>query len=265
MQDAVRTQSTRSPLWPAQLDHLARASDRPDALVAFYRDAMGMAPTALADGQWLLRGPQRRLLIASGARGGQPLNAFRVQSRDQLDALARLCIDARHRDPAECDAVVCRGIRGARPGFAPRRLRPARSAASTAGTIASGLPGRLQHVVVATDRLDRLIGFYERELGFVASDHVFEHGVGNGEATATFLRSDPEHHSFAAFRAPGVRGDHHSYETTSWNDIRDWADHMGRQNIKLWWGPGRHGPATTCSSWSRIPTATRSSCRPRSS
>ena len=56
------------------------------------------------------------------------------------------------------------------------------------------------------------------------------------------MRSDPEHHSFAAFRAPAVRGDHHSYETTCWNDIRDWADHMGRQNIKLWWGPGRHGP-----------------------
>ena len=117
------------------------------------------------------------------------------------------------------------------------------TAGSTAANDGSGLPGRLQHVVVATDRLDRLIGFYERELGFVASDHVFEHGVGNGEATATFLRSDPEHHSFAAFRAPErarrpsqLRDDRAG--TISATGPTTW----GRQNIKLWWGPGRHGP-----------------------
>jgi catechol 2,3-dioxygenase-like lactoylglutathione lyase family enzyme len=241
MQTLQGTQSGRSPLWPAQLDHVTRASDRPDALVAFYRDAMGMAPTGLAPGQWLLQGPQRRLLIVEGGRGAQPLSAFRVQSRAQLDALR--------------DHVSARGVEilpNATPvfseGFAVRDPDARLVAFGLPDARVDGpkddtaLPGRLQHVVVATDRLDRLIGFYERALGFVASDHVFEHGVGNGEATATFLRSDPEHHSFAAFRAPAVRGDHHSYETTSWNDIRDWADHMGRQNVKLWWGPGRHGP-----------------------
>ena len=31
-------------------------------------------------------------------------------------------------------------------------------------------------------------------------------------------------------------------ETTSWNDIRDWADHLGDMRIELSWGPGRHGP-----------------------
>ena len=25
-------------------------------------------------------------------------------------------------------------------------------------------------------------------------------------------------------------------------DIRDWADHMADHRIKIWWGPGRHGP-----------------------
>src|SRR5258708_23259555 len=64
----------------------------------------------------------------------------------------------------------------------------------------------------------------------------------NGTLTACFLRSDPEHHSFAAFRAPESRADHHCYETGGWMDIRDWADHMGPLGIPLWWGPGRHGP-----------------------
>ncbi|MSQ89297.1 MAG: glyoxalase, partial [Betaproteobacteria bacterium] len=38
------------------------------------------------------------------------------------------------------------------------------------------------------------------------------------------------------------RADHHSYETSSWNDIRDWGDRMASLRIPLWWGPGRHGP-----------------------
>ncbi|HSA90446.1 MAG TPA: VOC family protein [Burkholderiales bacterium] len=101
----------------------------------------------------------------------------------------------------------------------------------------SGLPGRLQHFVCATPRLPEMLEFY-RGLGMVESDRVLE----AAELSAVFLRSDPEHHSFAAFRAPESRPDHHCYETTGWLDIRDWADRMGRLRIPLWWGPGRHGP-----------------------
>src|SRR5262249_4258680 len=158
-------------------------------------------------------------LISPGEPGAQPLNAFRLQSREQLTAL-RTWIQARgieilpNATPLFIEGLAVRDPDGRIAAFGlndPRFVAPS-----------SGLPARLQHVVVATDRLDRLIGFYEHGLGFVASDHVYEEGVGNAEATATFLRSDPEHHSFAAFRAPAVRPDHHSYETTCWNDIRDW-------------------------------------------
>jgi catechol 2,3-dioxygenase-like lactoylglutathione lyase family enzyme len=100
-----------------------------------------------------------------------------------------------------------------------------------------GLPARLQHFVCATTQLPEMIGFYQG-LGMVESDRVLE----KEELTASFLRSDPEHHSFAAFRAPDSRPDHHCYETNGWLDIRDWADRMGRLGIVLWWGPGRHGP-----------------------
>ena len=55
-------------------------------------------------------------------------------------------------------------------------------------------------------------------------------------------RSDPEHHSFAVFRAPEARPDHHAYEARDWNDIRDWADHFATLEVPIFWGPGRHGP-----------------------
>ncbi len=75
---------------------------------------------------------------------------------------------------------------------------------------AAKLPGRLQHVVVASKALSAMLRFYEEDLGFVASDYVFEDAVGV-EPTAGFLRSDPEHHSFAAFRCPQTRPDHHAF------------------------------------------------------
>jgi catechol 2,3-dioxygenase-like lactoylglutathione lyase family enzyme len=83
-----------------------------------------------------------------------------------------------------------------------------------------------------------MLEFYRDVLGMVESDRVLE----GGDLAAVFLRSDPEHHSFAAFRAPQSRADHHCYETGSWNDIRDWGDRMASLRIPLWWGPGRHGP-----------------------
>jgi catechol 2,3-dioxygenase len=82
---------------------------------------------------------------------------------------------------------------------------------------AAGLHGRLQHVVVATKNLSAMLRFYESELGFVVSDYVID----REEPTVGFFRSDPEHHSFAAFRCPESRPDHLGYEARHWNDLRD--------------------------------------------
>ncbi|HJS32545.1 MAG TPA: hypothetical protein VJ924_11145, partial [Alphaproteobacteria bacterium] len=56
--------ANRSPLWPAQLDHVVRESDRPEGLLAFYREGFGMASRPLAAGTWVADGPQRRLIVA---------------------------------------------------------------------------------------------------------------------------------------------------------------------------------------------------------
>jgi catechol 2,3-dioxygenase len=235
----------QSPLWPAQLDHIQRNSDRPEALVAFYRDAAGMAAREVGPSLWLLEGPQRRVLVGRGEKGEQPLNVFRVQSPPQLAAL-RAWLQGRGiallplPTPLFSEGFAVRDPDGRLAAFG--LPNPDFAGPAAADTAALRLPARLQHVVVATTDLPRLVGFYEKELGFVASDHVYDGAPGEGPVTATFLRSDPEHHSFAAFRAPEVRPDHHCYETNCWNDIRDWADHLATLPVKLWWGPGRHGP-----------------------
>ena len=87
--------------------------------------------------------------------------------------------------------------------------------------------------------IDGLLPFYTDGLGFRLSDRVQDKAQ---NATACFLRSGPEHHSFAVFAAAENRLDHHSYEANNWNDIKNWADHLAAMNVELAWGPGRHGP-----------------------
>ena len=207
---------------------------------------MGMTPTDLEDGSVLLQAPGRRILIGRGRPGAQPFMAFRVQTADQLEAF-RQRVMRRHIAPlASPSAVFAPGALAVRDPDGrlavfglPRADLP--GPAQGEALRASKLPGRLQHVVVASNALPAMLRFYEEDLGFVVSDYVFEDNR-RSEPTAGFFRSDPEHHSFGVFRCPETRPDHHAYETTCWNDIRDWADHLATLNIKLWWGPGRHGP-----------------------
>lgn len=242
----VSSMNQPSPLWPANLDHIRLDSPEPEQLARFYRDAMGMAPSVVGEGLWLLSGPERRLLIGRGEKNGHPFAAFRLAHEEQLDSLRRFAV-ARGFEPLPAPtplfadgAFALRDPDGWLIVFGLPRADVA--AASSAHLPPARLPGRLQHDVVATADLERLTRFYVDGLGFLVADTVREgEQEPFGPATARFFRADVEHHSFAAFRAPEARGDHHAYETTCWNDIRDWLDHFGDLGVTPWWGPGRHG------------------------
>jgi catechol 2,3-dioxygenase-like lactoylglutathione lyase family enzyme len=236
----------KSPLWGAELDHIRLDSEQPDRRVAFYRDAFGMAAVDLGDGDTLLQGAGRRLLIGRGAAGAQPYSGFRLPDEVALEAYrGHLAGRGLNLMPSPSPLFADGAFAVADPDGRqmvfglPRDDVPT---ASPAGK-AAGLPGRLQHVVVATADLAAMVAFYQETLGFVPTDHVLRDEADGGQTlTAVFYRSTPEHHSFAIFLSDGARPDHHAYEVTCWNDIRDWADHMADLHIKLWWGPGRHGP-----------------------
>jgi catechol 2,3-dioxygenase-like lactoylglutathione lyase family enzyme len=239
--------TAQSPLWPSQLDHIRIDAADPAALAAFYRDILGMAAWQTTDGSFVLTGPQRRIVVGHGTPGAQPYGAFKLQSPRQLAELrAFLAAKGIALLPSPTplfapDALAVRDPDGRLAVFGlPRADMPAGDH-SGFKPVAAALPARLQHVVVASTRLQEMMDFYLDGLGFVVSDYVRETG-GNRANTVCFMRSDPEHHSLAVFRAPESRPDHHCYEATSWNDLRDWADHLSRHKIKIWWGPGRHGP-----------------------
>ena len=121
------------------------------------------------------------------------------------------------------------------------RTRPPQP--SLADAAVGGLPGQLEHVVVASARFPAMLRFYTETLGFMLSDTVHQDAPAahEGEMNVCFLRADEMHHCFAVFRAPQSRADHHAYETTGWNDLKLWADHFASLEVPIWWGPGRHG------------------------
>ena len=216
-------------LWPARLHHLRRDSPKPEPLARFYGELLGDRVERLPDGSWLVAGRGRRLVVGNGAAASVPYFALQLQDAAHLAAFRRAVKKAEDfSSPLLAEgAFALTDPDGRRIVFGLPRNENAEN----------GLVARLQHFVCATQRLPEMLEFY-RNLGMVESDRVLE----GAALSAVFLRSDPEHHSFAAFRAPESRPDHHCYETTGWLDIRDWADRMGRLRIPLWWGPGRHGP-----------------------
>jgi catechol-2,3-dioxygenase len=224
-----------APIWPAKLHHVQIHTPNLAEMAAFYHRTFGYGVNELGEAQVYLAGGERRLLLGVGRKQSLHLAAWDLESADHVKSL-RKHVRAQnvplHPAPTPLlqegafaiedpdGRLLCFGL----PEPEPPRV--------------DTLPGRLQHLVVTTRDTPRVAAFYEEALGFQVSDRVLD----DGALSTVFLRSDPEHHSFAAFRAPEVRLDHHSLEVPDWNAIRDWADHCAKLEIPLSWGPGRHGP-----------------------
>jgi catechol 2,3-dioxygenase-like lactoylglutathione lyase family enzyme len=218
-----------------RLDHLAIQSNDPERLASFYGKTLRMAAAPLDRG-WICRGPDRCVIIVPGEPNRLDFAAYRVtDSRDLAGLRARLrrARVAPEASPTSLFSPGAVALRDPDGNLLVFGLPRARAAAM------SGPPARLQHVVVATRAIDRMVAFYTEVIGLRVSDDVRD---AEGGLRTCFLRSDEEHHSFAVFQAAENRFDHHCYEVGDWNLIRDWADHFAAQRVGLVWGPGRHGP-----------------------
>lgn len=100
-------------------------------------------------------------------------------------------------------------------------------------------PAETQHFALRTQQIEAMKHFYTEGLGFTLSDVVKDDA---GQLKACFVRGNEMHHTVALFGAPVTCFDHQSFETPSWAELKNWADHMGRLRTEIVWGVGRHGP-----------------------
>lgn len=219
----------------AVLDHLHLSSPDPQALARFYAVHYGM--NARASGEsWLVTGPARRLAISPGAANRLHYAAWRFDDAATFAAQRRRVEEGAMAVPA-CEFLAGDAFALADPDG---NLCVFTHGSAGAEQSAAAVPQAVnQHFALRTADPARLLGFYRDRLGFVLSDRVEDD---TGTLRACFLRTDRLHHSLALFGAPAGRFDHQSFETPTWTDLRDWADHMARLKTPMAWGVGRHGP-----------------------
>jgi len=99
-------------------------------------------------------------------------------------------------------------------------------------TLAGVSPLKLGHVAYRVTDVQKVVSFYEKTLGFRVSDW-------RGDFFA-FLRCGPDHHSlnFVHYETEDLH--HIAFELKDWAEIQRACDFLGKNNIKLVWGPGRH-------------------------
>lgn len=226
----------RTPL-SASLYYIAIGSSDPAALAAWHASVMGLALTQTPTGI-LGRGPSRNVFFKNGEPNTLAHAGYAVENEEQLDLLAGSLL----KNSWPFERLTSHPL--FRPGAIS--IRDPDENEMHFGLVAENLPpcgtglvARLQHVVVASRQAGRLSEFYQNVLGFTLSDNVV---ADDGEIKTAFLRCSSEHHSFAVFQASSDRFDHHCYEAGDWSLIRDWGDHFSALNVKVEWGPGRHGP-----------------------
>jgi catechol-2,3-dioxygenase len=93
-------------------------------------------------------------------------------------------------------------------------------------------PYGIQHIALKTTHLETMIEFYTEALGFDISDWLLRE--------CAWLRCNSNHHTIIFMQGnPGI--DHVGYTIGDGQELLRWADHLGRQQVPIHWGPGRHG------------------------
>ncbi|MES2264256.1 MAG: VOC family protein [Pseudomonadota bacterium] len=219
---------------PAQLHHLHIASPAPERLADFYQNQFSLQPSREGD-LHVLRGGTRNVVISAGTESALLYAAYALRSGAELEQLAeRLRRNGASVEPAALPLFAAGAFLVADPQG--RRLA---FGVPLAPRTCDHQAARLQHTVFQSTQLEEVVRFYVDVVGFAVSDEVVDT---DGSVMVVFLRSDDEHHSLAFFRGSRNEWDHHCYETSQWNDIRDWGDQFARQRIAIFFGPGRHGP-----------------------
>ena len=96
------------------------------------------------------------------------------------------------------------------------------------------VPRKLGHTAFFVDDAQRQAAWYRDVLGFRVSDWIGDFFV--------FLRCGPDHHTVNFLRGPSGGMHHIAFELNDWAHIKQACDLLNRHDVKLVWGPGRHGP-----------------------
>lgn len=220
----------------ADLSHLSLGVAHPPAVAAFYVENLGMSlAEELPDGGLRLGWGQG--FHALELRAGEGLDHVGL-SLPSEEALAELGarveaqgveVERREGEGSHPPALLLRDPDGQAIELHGPVDRSGEHAADPGRR-----PVRIHHVTFATTSVARQVTFYEEVLGFRVSDRM--------EDVFAWLRCNREHHTVAVVDAERTGLDHYCYEVDSWESLKVWCDELAARDVRITWGPGRHGP-----------------------
>ena len=206
--------------------------------LAYYTEVLGLGVTARTRDAAYLAAPgdvHSVVLRAADASRCARL-ALQVAPDADLDAMMRhmrafgLAPERRSDpEPGLADLVTVADPAGLQIDLFPMRDVSAKPRA-THGIV----PRKLGHTAFFADDVQKQADFYCQVLGFRVSDWIGDFFV--------FMRCSPDHHTVNFLRGPNGRMHHMAFELNDWHHVKQACDHLNRHDVKLVWGPGRHGP-----------------------
>ena len=219
------------------LDHIAIETNDKNKLTNFYKNIMKMKHVVRRNNDIICMGPSRKLIIRDGKKNKLSFAGFSCRSKKNLNYFKSFVLK---NDVKILDFEN------------PYLKKESFSISDPDGNIISfgmslpekvklidNLKGPLQHLTFSSLDVESFQEFYSKKLGFKITDTVVHK---DGNLATSFITSNHEHHTLACFKSKTNGIDHHSYEVGDWNYIKNWCDHFSDHDIKLVWGPGRHGP-----------------------
>lgn len=94
-------------------------------------------------------------------------------------------------------------------------------------------PMKLGHIAFMMPDIHPFVKFYQEVLGFRVSDWQ--------EDFFCFMRCGADHHTINFATGKSTRVHHIAFELKDWSHVGTACEHLGRMNVPIIWGPGRHG------------------------
>lgn len=223
-----------------KLGHAAFQTPDLDVNVAYYRDVMGFAVSEQNSGAAYLTSGIDHTTVAlrRGDSSGLAHIALQLTPDTSLESVVRELKDVGARAELKHDAE---------PGIAalvelddPEGNRLKLYVETDKGKPSSGnsgiRPNKLGHICVRTNDVPKLARWYQDVLGFQWADWMGDFFV--------FIRCGPDHHSLNFLKGPRAGNvlHHIAYELNDFAHVQPACDILARNDYRLIWGPGRHGP-----------------------
>lgn len=219
-----------------------------DRMAAYYQDALGFAVTERTDTRvYLTTGSAHHCVVVEhGDRDGRAALGFEVAG-DLAEVQRSLHVggieaELRHDEQPGLATSLVVNEHGT---GTPLHLYGTQTLAGPPSSLGI-TPSKLGHVASYVEDLEGTQSFYTDVLGFRWSDTIGDF--------FTFLRCGSDHHAINLMRSTKRHGLFHvAYEMRDIVHLKNALDHLAARDIRLEWGPGRHGAGHNIFTYHRDP------------